>query len=58
MSVEIDFNRRAGLTDKDDRLPDMFHKESLSPHYGTVRYPDKDLHGTFAEIRQKLEDQE
>jgi aldehyde:ferredoxin oxidoreductase len=55
LTAEIDFNRRAGLTDKDDRLPDMFHKESLSPHYGTVPYPENDLHGTFAAIRQTLE---
>jgi aldehyde:ferredoxin oxidoreductase len=58
LTAEIDFNRRAGLTGKDDRLPEMFHNESLSPHYGTVPYPEKDLHGTFAAIRQTLEVQE
>ncbi len=58
LTAEIDFNRRAGLTDKDDRLPDMFHKEPLSPHYGTVSYPQNDLHGTFADIRKTLEAQE
>ncbi len=58
LTAEIDFNLRAGFTDIDDRLPDMFHKESLSQHYGTVPYPDNDLHGTFAAIRQTLEDQE
>ena len=54
LTAEIDFNRRAGLTDKDDRLPEMFHNESL-PHYGTVPYPENNLHGTFAAIRQTLE---
>ncbi len=54
LTAEIDFNRRAGLTNKDHRLPDMFHQESLSPHYGTVPYPENDLHGTFAAIRQTL----
>ncbi len=58
LKAEIGFNRRAGLTDNDDRLPVMFHKEPLSPHYGTVPYPENDLHGTFAVIRQTLEEQE
>ncbi len=58
LTAEIDFNRRAGLTDKDDRLPDMFHQESLSSQYGTVPYPENDLHGTFAAIRQTLEEKE
>ena len=58
LTAEIDFNRRAGLTDKDDRLPDMFHQERLSAHYGTVPYPENDLHGTFAAIRQALEAKE
>ena len=58
LTAEIDFNRRAGLTGKNDRLPAMFHQEPLSPHYGTVPYPENDLHGTFAAIRQTLEAQE
>jgi aldehyde:ferredoxin oxidoreductase len=57
LTAEIDFNRRAGLTGKDDRLPEMFHNESLSPHYGTVPYPENDLHRTFAAIRETLERQ-
>jgi aldehyde:ferredoxin oxidoreductase len=55
LTAEIDFNRRAGLTEKDDRLPEMFHKEQLTPHFGTVPYPESDLRGTFAPIRQTLE---
>jgi aldehyde:ferredoxin oxidoreductase len=58
LTTEIDFNRRAGFIGKDDRLPEMFHNESLSPHYGTVPYPEDDLHGTFAAIRHTLEEQE
>lgn len=58
LTAEIDFNRRAGLTGKEDCLPEMFHKEPFSPHYGTVPYPQNDLHGTFAAIRQTLEAQE
>ncbi|MDJ0782122.1 MAG: aldehyde ferredoxin oxidoreductase C-terminal domain-containing protein [Desulfosarcinaceae bacterium] len=58
LTAEIDFNRRAGLTEEADRLPKMFHTEALSPHYGTVPYPEKDLHGTFAALRQRLEAKE
>jgi hypothetical protein len=50
--------RRAGLSEKDGRLPDMFHKESLSPYHETVPYPEEDLHGTLAAIRQALETHE
>jgi aldehyde:ferredoxin oxidoreductase len=32
LQAEKDFNRRAGLTKKDDRLPEFFYKEPLSPH--------------------------
>jgi aldehyde:ferredoxin oxidoreductase len=56
LAAEIDFNRRAGLTEKDDRLPEMFHQEPLAPHYGTVPYGDTDLHGTLAAIGQTLEE--
>ncbi len=45
LTAEIDFNRRAGLTGKDDRLPELFHQEPLSPHHGVVSWTDSDLHG-------------
>jgi aldehyde:ferredoxin oxidoreductase len=57
LTAEIDFNHRAGLTDDDDRLPELFHKEALAPRHETLPYGDKDLHGTFAAIRQTLEEQ-
>jgi len=47
MSAELEFNRRAGLTDNDDALPDMFHDELLSAIYGAVPYNKSDLHGTL-----------
>jgi aldehyde:ferredoxin oxidoreductase len=52
LTAEIDFNQRAGLTGKDDRLPAMFHTEPLSPYHGTVPYPEDDLEKTLADIRQ------
>ena len=32
LDTEIDFNRRAGLTEAADRLPDFFSDEKLAPH--------------------------
>ncbi len=50
LTAEVDFNRRAGLTKEDDRLPDMFHEEPLAPYHEAVPYPDKDLHGLFRKL--------
>jgi len=43
LKTERDFNLRAGLSDKDDRLPDYFQKEQLSPHNITFQVADEDL---------------
>jgi aldehyde:ferredoxin oxidoreductase len=32
LATEIDFNRRAGITEAADRLPDYFTDETLPPH--------------------------
>lgn len=32
LKAEKEFNKRAGLTSKDDRLPEFFYKEPLPPH--------------------------
>ena len=40
---ERDFNLRAGLTAKHDRLPEYFKKESLPPHNITFQVSDEDL---------------
>jgi aldehyde:ferredoxin oxidoreductase len=32
LKAELDFNRRAGLTEEDDRLPQFFYEEPLPPH--------------------------
>ena len=56
LTAELDFNRRAGLTEKDDRLPEMFHKEPLSQYHGTVPYSENDLHEIFAAIKQTLQE--
>jgi aldehyde:ferredoxin oxidoreductase len=36
LKEELEFNRKAGLTSKDDRLPEFFYKEPLLPHNKVV----------------------
>ena len=44
---EREFNRKAGFTREDDRLPRFFYEEPLPPHDVTVRITDEDLDSTF-----------
>jgi aldehyde:ferredoxin oxidoreductase len=48
LTAELQFNRRAGLTKEDDRLPAMFYKEKLPPYHGVVSLSDEDLDATSA----------
>lgn len=43
LKEELDFNRKAGLTAKDDRLPEFFYKEPLPPHNAVVLIRDEDM---------------
>jgi aldehyde:ferredoxin oxidoreductase len=43
LKLERDFNTAAGLTNKDDRLPDYFKKEPLPPHNVTFAVTDDEL---------------
>jgi aldehyde:ferredoxin oxidoreductase len=43
LETERDFNRRAGFTSADDRLPAFFSKEPLAPHDLTFEVTDEDL---------------
>ncbi|MBU2601417.1 MAG: aldehyde ferredoxin oxidoreductase [Actinobacteria bacterium] len=43
LSIERDFNRRAGFTEKDDRLPAFFSTERLPPHDVIWDIPDAEL---------------
>ncbi len=47
LNVELDFNRRAGFTEADDRLPDFFSTEQLPPHNATFDVPDEQLDTVF-----------
>ncbi len=43
LTQERKFNKAAGFTDADDRLPDFFKEEQLAPHNVTWDVPDKEL---------------
>ena len=47
LKMEREFNRQAGFTEKDDRLPDYFYKESLAPHDVIFKVADADLDSVF-----------
>jgi aldehyde:ferredoxin oxidoreductase len=43
LKMERDFNFRAGMTEKDDRLPEYFKKEALPPHNIKFQVKDEEL---------------
>jgi len=48
LQAEREFNRKAGFTNKDDRLPEFFYKEALPPHNVVFAVTDEELDSTFA----------
>jgi aldehyde:ferredoxin oxidoreductase len=47
LKAEREFNRNAGFSNKDDRLPRFFYQEPLSPHNVVVQISDEDMDKTF-----------
>ncbi|MBW2608725.1 MAG: aldehyde ferredoxin oxidoreductase [Deltaproteobacteria bacterium] len=47
IKAEREFNRKAGFTNKDDRLPRMFYEEPLPPHNKVVVISDEEMDTTF-----------
>ena len=47
LRAERDFNQRAGFTKEDDRLPEFFYKEPLSPHNTVFAVSDGELDATL-----------
>ena len=43
LKQEREFNAKAGLSNKEDRLPDYFKKEPIAPHNVTFTVPDEEL---------------
>ena len=46
LNDEKEFNKRAGFTQKDDQLPEMFNKQ-FPPHNSEWDFTEKDLHETL-----------
>ncbi len=47
IKAEREFNRKAGFTNKDDRLPRFFYEEPLPPHNTVVEISDDEMDKTF-----------
>ena len=47
LDMEREFNRRAGFTSADDRLPEFFKLEKLPPHNEVFDVSDEDLDSAF-----------
>jgi aldehyde:ferredoxin oxidoreductase len=47
LQIEVEFNRQAGFTKADDRLPKMFYEEPLPPFNGVVVISDDEMDSTF-----------
>lgn len=47
LKAELEFNKKAGFTAKDDRLPRMFYDEPLPPHNTVVLVSDEEMDSTF-----------
>lgn len=50
LKMEREFNRRAGFTAKDDRLPEWMTQEPLPPHNAVFDVPEEELDKIFEEI--------
>ena len=47
LKAEREFNRKAGFTNKDDRLPKFFYEEPLPPHNTVIGISDEEMDRTF-----------
>ena len=47
LKAEREFNRKAGFTNKDDRLPRFFYEEPLPPHDTVFDISDEEIDSTF-----------
>jgi aldehyde:ferredoxin oxidoreductase len=47
LKAEREFNRKAGFTNQDDRLPAFYYKESLPPHNTVIVISDEEMDSTF-----------
>jgi len=47
LKAEREFNRKAGFTNQDDRLPSFFYEEPLPPHNTVFSITDEEIDSTF-----------
>lgn len=47
LRTELEFNRRAGITAADYRIPEYMREEALAPHNTTFDVPDSELDAVF-----------
>ncbi len=50
LRTELEFNRRAGLTSTDYRIPEFMKEEPLPPHNAVFDVPDSDLDTVFEKL--------
>lgn len=53
LTTEVDFNRRAGIGEAADRLPDFLMDEPLPPHNTVFDFSDEELQETLNFTREK-----
>ena len=46
LEAELEFNKKAGLTREDDRLPEFFYKEPLPPHNVVFPFTEEEIDST------------
>jgi aldehyde:ferredoxin oxidoreductase len=47
LKAEKEFNKKAGLTKDDDRLPEFFYKEPLPPHNAVFPFTEEEIDSTY-----------
>jgi aldehyde:ferredoxin oxidoreductase len=47
LKAEREFNKKAGFTNQDDRLPKFFYEEPLPPHNSVFTFSDEEIDSTF-----------
>ncbi len=50
LRTELEFNRRAGFTSADYRIPEYMREEPLAPHNAVFDIPDADLDAVFEKL--------
>jgi aldehyde:ferredoxin oxidoreductase len=50
LRTEIEFNRQAGITAADYRIPEYMREEPLAPHGVTFDVPDSELDAVFDDL--------